>query len=53
MGSGINNKVYELLCNPKNGKKRRNMQFEKCYGHVNIATVFYKSTWKVEHMISK
>ena len=38
MGSGINNKINEFLCNPKNVKKRRNAKLEKCYGHVNIAT---------------
>ena len=38
MGSGINNRINEILCNPKNVKKRRNTRLEKCYGHVNIAT---------------
>ena len=42
MGSGINNKINEFLCNPKNFKKRRNTRLEKCYGHVNIATAFLK-----------
>ena len=37
MGLGINNKINEFLCNPKNVKKR-NTRLEKCYGHVNIAT---------------
>ena len=36
MGSGINNKINEFLCNPKNVKKRN----EKWYGHVNIASAF-------------
>ena len=40
MGSGINNKINEFLCNPKNVKKRRNTRLEKCYGDVNIATAF-------------
>ena len=38
MGSGINNKINEFLCNSKNVRKRRNTRLEKCYGHVNIAT---------------
>ena len=40
MSSGINNKINEILCNPKYVKKRRNTRLEKCYGHVNIATAF-------------
>ena len=40
MGSGINNKINEILCNPKNVKKRRNTRLEKCCGHVNIATAY-------------
>ena len=40
MGSGINNKINEFICNPKNVKKRRNTRLEKCYGQVNIATAF-------------
>ena len=28
MGSGINNKIYEYLCNSKNVKKRRNTRLE-------------------------
>ena len=40
MGSGINYKINEFLCNSKNVKKRRNTRLEKCYGHVNIATAF-------------
>ena len=43
MGSGINNKINEFICNPKNVKKRRNTRLEKCYDHVNIATAFYKN----------
>ena len=39
MGSGINNKINKFICNPKNVKKRYT-RLEKCYGHVNIATVF-------------
>ena len=42
MGSGINNKIYEFLCNSKNVKKR-NTRLEKCYGHVNIATAFLET----------
>ena len=42
MGSGINNKINEFICNPKNVKKRRNTRLEKCYGHVNIATANFK-----------
>ena len=42
MGLGINIKINEFLCNPKNVKKRRNTRLEKCYGHVNIATAFFK-----------
>ena len=42
MGSGINYKINEFICNPKNVKKRRNTRLEKCYGHVNIATAFKK-----------
>ena len=41
MGSGINNKINEFLCNSKNVKKR-STRLEKCYGHVNIATAFRK-----------
>ena len=44
MGSGINNKINEFLCNPKNVKKRRNTRLEKCYGHVNIVTAFVKES---------
>ena len=40
MGSGINNQIYEFLCNSKNVKKRRNTRDEICYGHVHIATAF-------------
>ena len=40
MGLGIDNKINEFLCNPKNVKKRRNTRLEKCYGHVNIAIAF-------------
>ena len=45
MGSGINNKINEFICNPKNVKKTRNTRLEKCYGHVNIATAFRKTTY--------
>ena len=41
MGSGINNKINEFLCKPKNVRKR-NTRLEKCYGHVNLATTFKK-----------
>ena len=43
MGSEINYKINEFLCNSKNVKKRRNTRLEKCYGHVNIATAILKS----------
>ena len=46
MGSGINNKMNEFLCNPKNVKKRRNTRLEKCYGHVNIATAVLKMDFR-------
>ena len=46
MGSGINNKINEFLCNPKNVTKRRNTRLEKCYGHVNIATAYKKSHYQ-------
>ena len=38
MGSEINNKINEFLCNPKIVKKRGNTRLKKCYGFVNIAT---------------
>ena len=50
MGSGINNKINEFLCNPKNVKKKRNTRLEKCYGLVNIATA-YKITQIVSLLI--
>ena len=40
MGSGINNKINEFLCNPKNVKKRRSTRIEKCYGLIDIATAY-------------
>ena len=42
MGSGINNKINEFLCNSKNVKKKKkhDKRLKKCYGHVNIATAF-------------
>ena len=43
MSSGINNKIYEFLCNSKNVKNRKNTRLEKCYGHVNIATAINKT----------
>ena len=43
MGSGIDNKINEFLCNPNNVKKRINTRLEKCYGHVNIATAIMKT----------
>ena len=46
MGSGINNKINEFLCNPINVKQRRNTRLEKCYGHVNIATAYFLITLK-------
>ena len=48
MGPGIDNKIDEILCNPKNVKKTRNTRLEKCYGHVNIATAFLKSIFIFE-----
>ena len=53
MGSEINNKINEFICNPKNVKKRRNTRLEKCYGHVNIATANNKSIQKKYKKITK
>ena len=52
MGSGINNKINEFLCKPKNVKKRRNPRLEKCYSHVNIATakIFLRFSVKKGHL---
>ena len=43
MGSGINIKINEFLYNPKNVKEKKK-RLEKYYGHVNIATAFFKQT---------
>ena len=53
MSSGINNKINEFLCTPKNVKKRRNKRLEKCYGHVNTATAINKTSFHLARKAQK